>query len=83
MKGAKAPEKPADPIIVHPAVRDMLLTTKAFAEGGRALIGYMSQFADIVAKGNGDEQKYANQMLSFLTPIGKAFLTETGLEAAG
>ncbi|WP_435978521.1 acyl-CoA dehydrogenase C-terminal domain-containing protein [Psychrobacter sp. DM4] len=83
LDGAKAPEKPADPIIVHPAVRDMLLTTKAFAEGGRALIGYMSQFADIVAKGEGEAQEYANQMLSLLTPIGKAFLTETGLEAAG
>ncbi|ERL54517.1 acyl-CoA dehydrogenase C-terminal domain-containing protein [Psychrobacter aquaticus] len=83
LDGTKAPEKPADPIIVHPAVRDMLLTTKAFAEGGRALIGYMSQFADTVAKGEGEAQEYANQMLSLLTPIGKAFLTETGLEAAG
>lgn len=83
LEGAKYPDKPADPIIVHPAVRDMLLTTKAFAEGGRALIGYMSQFADIVAKGEGEAQEYANQMLSLLTPIGKAFLTETGLEAAG
>ena len=83
LEGAKYPEKAADPIIVHPAVRDMLLTTKAFAEGGRALICYMSQFADIVAKGEGEAQEYANQMLSLLTPIGKAFLTETGLEAAG
>ncbi|WP_201556314.1 acyl-CoA dehydrogenase C-terminal domain-containing protein [Psychrobacter sp. 72-O-c] len=82
LDGAKFPEKPADPIIVHPAVRDMLLTTKAFAEGGRALIGYMSQFADTVAKGEGDARKYADQMLSLLTPIGKAFLTETGLESA-
>ncbi len=82
LDGAKFPDKVADPIIVHPAVRDMLLTTKAFAEGGRALIGYMSQFADTVAKGEGDAQKYADQMLSLLTPIGKAFLTETGLEAA-
>ena len=82
LDGAKFPEKVADPIIVHPAVRDMLLTTKAFAEGGRALIGYMSQFADTVAKGEGDARKYADQMLSLLTPIGKAFLTETGLESA-
>lgn len=82
LDGAKFPEKPADPIIVHPAVRDMLLTTKAFAEGGRALIGYMSQFADTVAKGDGEARKYADQMLSLLTPIGKAFLTETGLESA-
>ncbi len=82
LDGAKFPSKAADPIIVHPAVRDMLLTTKAFAEGGRALICYMSQFADIVAKGEGEALEYANQMLSLLTPIGKAFLTETGLESA-
>ncbi len=82
LDGVKAPKLPADPIIVHPAVRDMILTTKAFAEGGRALIGYMSQFADTVAKGEGDARKYADQMLSLLTPIGKAFLTETGLEAS-
>lgn len=82
LDGAKYPKKAADPIIVHPAVRDMLLTTKAFAEGGRALICYMSQFADTVAQGEGDAHEYANQMLSLLTPIGKAFLTETGLESA-
>ncbi len=38
LTGPKAPEKEADPIIVHPAVRNMLLTQKAFAEGGRALV---------------------------------------------
>ena len=83
LSGAKAPEKAADPIIVHPAVRNMLLTCKAFAEGGRALVYYLSQFADVVAKGeNVDEVTYADQMLSLLTPIAKAFLTETGYEAA-
>ena len=82
LSGAKAPEKVADPIIVHPAVRNMLLTEKAFAEGGRALVYYLSMFADIVAKGTGEEQEYADQMLSLLTPIAKAFLTETGYEAA-
>ena len=82
LSGAKAPEKVADPIIVHPAVRNMLLTEKAFAEGGRALVYYLSHFADTVAKGEGDDLKFADQMLSLLTPIAKAFLTETGLEAA-
>ncbi|WP_230660252.1 acyl-CoA dehydrogenase C-terminal domain-containing protein [Psychrobacter sp. I-STPA10] len=82
LAGTKAPDKVADPIIVHPAVRNMLLTEKAFAEGGRALVYYLSQFADTVAKGSGDEQKFADQMLSLLTPIAKAFLTETGYEAA-
>lgn len=82
LSGAKAPEKVADPIIVHPAVRNMLLTEKAFAEGGRALVYYLAMFADTVAKGTGEEQAYADQMLSLLTPIAKAFLTETGYEAA-
>jgi alkylation response protein AidB-like acyl-CoA dehydrogenase len=82
LSGVKAPEKVADPIIVHPAVRNMLLTEKAFAEGGRALVYYLSHFADTVAKGEGDDLKFADQMLSLLTPIAKAFLTETGLEAA-
>ena len=82
LSGAKAPDKVADPIIVHPAVRNMLLTEKAFAEGGRALMYYLSHFVDTVAKGNGDERELADQMLSLLTPIAKAFLTETGLEAA-
>ncbi|MBE0442595.1 acyl-CoA dehydrogenase C-terminal domain-containing protein [Psychrobacter sp. FME13] len=82
LSGVKAPKKAADPIIVHPAVRNMLLTEKAFAEGGRALVYYLSHFADVVAKGEGEDLKFADQMLSLLTPIAKAFLTETGLEAA-
>ncbi len=82
LSGAKAPNKVADPIIVHPAVRNMLLTEKAFAEGGRALVYYLSHFADTVAKGEGEALEFADQMLSLLTPIAKAFLTETGLEAA-
>ncbi|MCC3308068.1 acyl-CoA dehydrogenase C-terminal domain-containing protein [Psychrobacter sanguinis] len=82
MSGAKAPDKVADPIIFHPAVRNMLLTEKAFAEGGRALAYYLSFFADVVVKGTGEEQEYADQMLSLLTPIAKAFLTETGYESA-
>lgn len=82
LSGVKAPEKVADPIIVHPAVRNMLLTSKAFAEGGRALVYYLSHFADAVAKGTGETQKFADQMLSLLTPIAKAFLTETGFESA-
>ncbi len=82
LSGAKEPSKPADPIIVHPAVRNMLLTSKAFAEGGRALVYYLASFADTVAKGEGKEQKFADEMLSLLTPIAKAFLTEVGYESA-
>jgi alkylation response protein AidB-like acyl-CoA dehydrogenase len=83
LTGVKAPEKAADPIIVHPDVRKMLLTQKAFAEGGRALVYLTAMNADIVHNGETEEaRKAADDMLGFLTPIAKAFLTETGLEAA-
>lgn len=83
LSGPKNPEKEADPIIVHPAVRNMLLTQKAFAEGGRALVYFLSQFADVVEAGESEEErKYADNILSLLTPIAKAFLTETGSESA-
>lgn len=83
LTGPKAPEKAADPIIVHPDVRRMLLTQKAFAEGGRALVYLTAQQNDIVKKGEDEEaRKAADELLGFLTPIAKAFLTESGLEAA-
>ncbi len=83
LSGVKNPNGPADPIIVHPDVRRMLLTQKAFAEGGRALIYFAAQQGDLVSHGADEEtRKDADEMLSFLTPIAKAFLTETGYEAA-
>lgn len=83
LTGPVAPEKAADPIIVHPDVRRMLLTAKAFAEGGRMLAYYLSQLNDTV-KGStdADKAKEAEVRLSLLTPIAKAFMTETGLESA-
>ncbi len=80
LSGPKAPEKAADPIIVHPDVRRMLLTQKAFAEGGRALIYYTAQLIDQVSAG-GEAGKEADELLGLLTPIVKAFLTEAGFEA--
>ncbi|MEZ5511285.1 MAG: acyl-CoA dehydrogenase C-terminal domain-containing protein [Gammaproteobacteria bacterium] len=83
LSGPKAPNKEADPIIVHPDVRRMLLTQKAFAEGGRALIYFLAQHSDIVEQGTDEAAKKASDdMMAFLTPIAKAFCTETGLEAA-
>ena len=83
LSGPKFPEKEADPIIVHPAVRNMLLTQKAFAEGARALVYLLCQYSDIVEQGaTEDERKAADNILSLLTPIAKAFLTETGSESA-
>jgi len=82
LSGPKNPDGKADPIIVHPDVRRMLLTQKAIAEGSRAMIYYAAQQADIVQHGEGDEQKAADEILGFLTPILKAFCTEAGYEAA-
>lgn len=83
LSGAKTPEKEADPIIVHPAVRNMLLTQKSFAEGSRALVYFLAQYSDSVAHAETEEErKYADNILSFLTPIAKAFLTEAGSESA-
>ena len=83
LSGPKNPDGPADPIIVHPDVRRMLLTQKVIAESARAMIYYAAQQADI-ARGSNDENERneAEELLSFLTPIAKAFLTELGVEAA-
>ncbi|UTW10114.1 acyl-CoA dehydrogenase C-terminal domain-containing protein [Marinobacterium rhizophilum] len=83
LSGHKNPQGAADPIIVHPAVRNMLLTQKAFAEGGRALIYYCAQLVDRVKQGaTGEDRSAADAQLAFLTPIAKAFLTEAGYESA-
>ncbi|WP_328717305.1 acyl-CoA dehydrogenase C-terminal domain-containing protein [Halomonas elongata] len=82
LSGAKAEDKPADPIIVHPDVRRMLLTQKAFAEGGRMLVLYAAQMVDVVERSDDTEQtERAETLLGLLTPIVKAFLTEAGFEA--
>ena len=73
---------PADPIIVHPDVRRMLLTQKAFAEGGRALAYYCMQQVDISqANKESSDVQLAEARLALLTPILKAFLTETAQES--
>ncbi|MCG9513211.1 acyl-CoA dehydrogenase C-terminal domain-containing protein [Acinetobacter pittii] len=83
LSGPQYPEKNADPIIVHPAVRSMLMTQKAFSEGGRALAYFLAQHVDIVESSNNQEQqKHSDELLAFLTPIAKAFLTESGNESA-
>lgn len=83
LTGPQNPEGPADPIIVHPDVRRMLLTQKAFAEGNRMLTHYLSMQLDLVER-SADEsvRKQAQNKLDFLTPIAKAFATETGFESA-
>jgi alkylation response protein AidB-like acyl-CoA dehydrogenase len=80
--GPKNPDGPADPIIVHPDVRRMLLTQKAFTEGGRALAYYAVLQTDRALFGPPEARTDADVLLGFLTPIVKAFLTETGFECA-
>ena len=83
LTGKKFPEKEADPIIVHPDVRKMLLTQKAISEGGRAMIYYAAKVLDELEQCE-DEQasKALDEKLGFLTPILKGFLTELGFESA-
>ena len=86
LSGKKEPEKEADALIYHADVRRMLLTQKAVAEGGRAMLYYAVKIADHMVCGHleGDEAKAerADDKLGFLTPILKGFLTELGYEAA-
>jgi alkylation response protein AidB-like acyl-CoA dehydrogenase len=79
LSGVKAKDKPADPIIVHPDVRKMLLTAKAYAEGGRALAIYCTLLLDKELH-HPDEKvrKDSGEIVALLTPIVKAFLTDNG-----
>jgi len=81
MSGPKFPDKPADPLIVHPDIRRMLLTQKAFAEGGRALGYYAASLVDLVERApDAEERRRAEELLSFVIPITKALLTEAANE---
>ena len=79
--GPQAKDKAADPIIVHPDVRRMLLTMKALNEGGRAFSSYVALQLDC-AKFSDDsvERLMADEKVALLTPVAKAFLTDMGLE---
>ncbi|MGE8350910.1 MAG: acyl-CoA dehydrogenase C-terminal domain-containing protein [Pseudomonas protegens] len=79
--GPQAKDKVADPIIVHPDVRRMLLTMKAANEGGRAFSTYVAMQLD-TAKFSEDAEtrKRAESLVALLTPVAKAFLTDLGLE---
>ncbi|UVL38453.1 acyl-CoA dehydrogenase C-terminal domain-containing protein [Pseudomonas sp. B21-040] len=79
--GPQESEKAADPIIVHPDVRRMLLTMKALNEGGRAFSSYVALQLD-TAKYSEDEtaRARAQELVALLTPVAKAFLTDMGLE---
>jgi alkylation response protein AidB-like acyl-CoA dehydrogenase len=77
LSGPKAPDKPADPIIVHPDVRKMLLTARAYAEGGRALAMWTTlQLDKELASTDADVKAECADLVALVTPIVKAFLTD-------
>lgn len=79
LSGPKAPDKPADPIIVHPDVRRMLLTARAYAEGGRAFSSFIALMIDRELSHPDEEvRKDAADLVTLLTPIVKAFMTDNG-----
>lgn len=79
LSGPKAPDKPADPIIVHPDVRKMLLTARAYAEGARAVACYTALLLDKeLSSDDEDERAECADLVALLTPIIKAFFTDNG-----
>jgi len=83
LSGPKNPTGPADPIIVHPDVRRMLLTQKAYNEAGRAMAMWIALQIDTEIK-HPDEavRKDAEDLVALLTPVAKAFMTENGFTGA-
>ncbi|MCU4159750.1 acyl-CoA dehydrogenase C-terminal domain-containing protein [Acidiphilium sp. AL] len=83
LTGTKAPDKQADPILVHPDVRRMLLTMRAYIEGCRALAGWVARELEILHKSTDDDAKQAaDDFSALMTPIVKAMFTDLGFEIA-
>ncbi len=83
LTGPKNPELMADPIIVHPDVRRMLLTQKCIAEGGRMFTYDIAKMLDVIQRSADEELKAEmDDALGLLTPIAKGFLIEVGVESA-
>ncbi|MGQ8364925.1 acyl-CoA dehydrogenase family protein [Glaciecola sp. 1036] len=79
-QGVQSPESKADAIIAQPDVRKMLLTQKAFTEGCRALSLLYAQQMDVEKYASGETAEKANQVIAFLTPICKGFMTDIATE---
>ena len=81
LSGAKFPDKPADPLVVHPGIRNLLLTCRALSEGGRALALHAVSLVDVLERSqDAAERQAADELLGFLTPIVKGMLTEWAVE---
>lgn len=82
LTGAKNPDGPADPIMVHPDVRRMLLESKAFVEGGRAFILWTALQADLQKSSDEATATKAKDYMGLITPVLKAYLTDKGFHVA-
>ncbi|GAA2841617.1 hypothetical protein EDC40_11879 [Aminobacter aminovorans] len=83
LTGPKAPDKKADPIIVHPDIRRKLMTMKAFNEAGRALVLWTAINSDVAHRSeDGAERQAADDHMGLMTPIVKGVLTDKGFEHA-
>lgn len=83
LSGAKQPNKPADPLLVHPDIRRLLLEIKACNEAGRALILWTALKADIASRSlDPQEKQKADDLISLVTPVLKGVLTDLGFEGA-
>jgi alkylation response protein AidB-like acyl-CoA dehydrogenase len=83
LTGPKAPDKPADPIIVHPDVRRTLLTIRAFNEAARAFVIWTSLKSDVAHRSNDSKDRQeADDHMGLMTPVLKGFLTDTGFANA-
>ena len=82
LTGPKNPEGPADPIIVHPDVRRMLLEAKAFVEGGQAFILWTALQADLQRSDDAATAQKAHDYMGLITPVLKAYLTDKGFHVA-
>ncbi len=83
LSGAKAPDKKADPIIVHPDIRRSLMTIKSFNEAGRAFLLWTALKSDIAHRSPDEkERQNADDLLGLATPILKGVLTDKGFDHA-
>jgi alkylation response protein AidB-like acyl-CoA dehydrogenase len=82
LTGPKHPDKPADPLIVHPDVRRMLLTLRAYTEGMRALAAWVGAQLDRETRHpDPGIRRQAEDFVALMTPVVKAFFTDLGFEA--
>jgi len=83
LTGPKFPDKPADPIIVHPDVRRTLLSIRAFNEAARALVIQTALYGDLAHRSqDAKERQHADDMMGLLTPVVKGVLTDLGFANA-